>query len=50
MRDNNGYPIENPQVITQGFGANDIGQGSIGDWWFLSALSVVAFNRPDLLK
>ena len=50
MYDNDGSKIVKPVVISQGLGANDIGQGGIGDWRFLSALSVVAYNRPDLLK
>jgi hypothetical protein len=50
MLDSKGKKIDNPQIINNGFGVNDIGQGGLGDCWFLSAMSVVAFTRPDLLK
>jgi len=49
MKDKKGKVIDN-LVVEKGFGANDINQGSIGDCWFLSALSVVSHNRPELLK
>ena len=50
MVDSKNDKITNPKVIVDGFGCNDIGQGSLGDCWFLSALSCVAFTRPDLLR
>jgi len=50
MIDSKSNRITNPKIIVNGFGCNDIGQGSLGDCWFLSALSCVAFTKPDLLK
>ena len=31
MKDSDGKPINNPKVIVNGFGCNDIGQGQLGD-------------------
>ena len=48
MHDENGRDINN-LVLTDEFEANDIAQGSLGDCWFLSAMSAVAHVRPDLM-
>ncbi|CAI2386075.1 unnamed protein product [Moneuplotes crassus] len=50
MVDSKFKKITNPKVIVDGFGCNDIGQGGLGDCWFLSAMSCIAFSRPDMLK
>ena len=38
-----------PQFVDDGAGANDVVQGSLGDCWFISALSVIV-TRDELLR
>ena len=47
-----GASLENTQtqVFHDGVSASDIRQGSLGDCYLLSAMSVVAHARPELLK
>jgi hypothetical protein len=49
MKDKDGKWIKHPQLIVDDMRAGDISQGTLGDWWFLSALSVVAYSRPELI-
>jgi len=35
--------------VDDGAGANDVKQGSLGDCWFISALSVIV-SRDELLR
>jgi len=37
-------------VFTDGVDANDIRQGSLGDCYLLSAMSIIAHSRPELIK
>ena len=38
-----------PQFVDDGAGANDVKQGSLGDCWFIGALSVIV-TRDELLR
>lgn len=38
------------KVCTGLWNCSDVGQGGLGDCWFLSAISAVAHVRPDLLN
>ncbi len=44
------YKDENIKVFLNGAAANDIKQGALGDCYFLSALSVIAHTRSDLIE
>lgn len=37
-------------VFAEGVSANDIRQGALGDCYLLSAMSIIAHTRPDLIK
>ena len=37
-------------VFADGVSANDIRQGSLGDCYLLSAMSIIAHSRPELIK
>src|SRR5256885_11730411 len=37
-------------VFVRGVSASDVGQGNLGDCFFLSSLAAVAGTRPELLK
>lgn len=50
LNDDGGKPVRNRLKFENGYGAVDIAQGKVGDCWFLSALSAVSQNRPDLIK
>lgn len=50
MKDFNGDDFDNPVVFINGETGNNIVQGQIGDWWFLSAISWVAYSHPELIK
>ena len=50
MWDESGKPVSGKLVLEDGFGSEDISQGKVGDCWFLSGLSVVAQNWPEMLK
>lgn len=42
-------PGTKPKFVDQGAGANDVRQGTLGDCWFIGALSVIA-TRDELLR
>ena len=50
MKDSNGNEIKNPVVFENGCSGNTIMQGQLEDWWFLSAISWVAYSHPELIK
>lgn len=37
------------EIFTDGVNAIDVKQGSLGDCYLLSAMSVIAHNRPELI-
>jgi len=41
---------EKTTIFADGVSAGDIRQGSLGDCYLLSAMSVIAHSRPELLK
>ncbi|CAE6446482.1 unnamed protein product [Rhizoctonia solani] len=41
--------FDNPQFFVDGVGADDISQGSLGDCWFLSALTTIT-TMPQLIE
>jgi hypothetical protein len=50
MKDQEGNRIENPKLIVNGIEAGDVAQGKCRDCWFLSALSVVAYSKQNLIE
>jgi calpain-15 len=40
----------NFKIFDDGVNSNDIKQGGLGDCYFLSAMSVIAHSRPELIK
>lgn len=38
------------EVFADGVSANDIRQGALGDCYLLSAMSIIAHSRPELIK
>ena len=38
------------KVFADGVSANDIRQGALGDCYLLSAISIIAHSRPELIK
>jgi len=51
LTDNQGKPFKNQniKVFHDGAAANDIRQGELGDCYLLSAFSVIAHSRSDLI-
>jgi hypothetical protein len=41
--------IEELLIFSDGISATDIKQGSLGDCYLLSAMSVIAHSRPELI-